>query len=78
MIIYQDDIGLGAKTLEELKEKTVWVLKKLKNAGMTINKDKCKFNCETISYLGYQISKDGTSPDPNLIKKNRGSRFTYE
>ena len=50
MIIYQDDILLGAVNLEELQ-----ILKKLQDAGMSINEEKCVFNCESISYLGLQI-----------------------
>ena len=69
MIIYQDDIYLGARTREELKSKTEQVLRSLKQAGMTINKDQSKLDCEKISYLGYQISREGTSPDERLTKK---------
>ena len=36
---------------------------------MTINRDKCKLNCEKISYLGYQISREGISPDERLTNK---------
>ena len=69
MIIYQDDILLGAVNLDELKRKTKLILKRLQDAGMTINEEKCIFNCESISYLGLQISKDGISPDPSLLNK---------
>lgn len=47
----------------ELQQKSYYVLNKLKNAGMTINKYKCLLNCVTVAYLGYQISKDGISPE---------------
>ena len=30
---------------------------------MKINRDKCKLNCEKISYLGYRISRERISPD---------------
>ena len=69
MVIYQDDICVGASTKEELKYKVVQILKKLSEVGMTINEDKCELMCEKISYLGYQISKDGISPDDRLTKK---------
>lgn len=36
---------------------------------MTINKNKCSFDCKNISYLGYQILKEGISPDEILTKK---------
>ena len=44
-------------------------MKKLQDAGMSINEEKCEFNCESISYLGLQISKEGISPDPTLLNK---------
>ena len=69
MVIYQDDILVGAVNMDELRRKTQRILKKLEDAGMSINKEKCKFNCESINYLGLQISKDGISPDPNLLNK---------
>ena len=69
MVIYQDDILVGAVNMDELRRKTQRILKKLEDAGMSINKEKCKFNCESINYLGLQISKDGISPDQNLLNK---------
>ena len=69
IIIYQDDICLGAHTRKESKSKTEQVLQRLKQAGMTINRDKCKLDCKKLSYLGYQISKKGLSPDEKLSNK---------
>ena len=68
-MIYQDDICLGARTKEELKSKTEQVLRTLKQAGMTLTRDKCKLDSEKISYLGYQISREGISPDEGLTNK---------
>ena len=68
-MIYHDDICLGACTREELKSKTEHVLQRLKQAGMTINRDKCKLDCEKISHSGYQISREGISPDERLTNK---------
>ena len=36
---------------------------------MSINRDKCKLDCETISYLRYQISEKGISLDERLTNK---------
>ena len=65
IIMYQDDICL----VEELKSKTEQVLQRLKQAGMTIDGDKCKLDYEKISYLGYQISREGISPEEMLTNK---------
>ena len=56
-------------TKKELKSKTEQVLWKLKQAGMTINREKCKLDSKKISYLGYQISREGISPDERLANK---------
>ena len=48
IIIYQDNICLEARTREELKSKVEQVLQRLKQAGMTINRDKWKLNCKNI------------------------------
>ena len=69
IIIYQDDICLGACTRKELKSKTEQIQQRLKQAGMTINRNKCKLDSEKISYLGYQISREGISPDKRLTNK---------
>lgn len=69
MIIYQYKTCVGARTKEELNYKTEQILVRLKKAGMTVNKDKCNFDCKKISYLGYQISKGGISPNDRLTKK---------
>ena len=34
-----------------------------------MNSDKYKLDCEKISYLGYQISREGISPDERLTNK---------
>ena len=36
---------------------------------MTINRDKYKSECEILSNLGYQISREGISPDERPTKK---------
>ena len=68
MIIYQDDILIGAVSINEFK-KNEQVMNKLAYVGMSINAEKCKFNCEKINYLGFQISRNGISPDPDLLSK---------
>ena len=69
IIIHQDNICLGSCTRKELKNKTEQVLQGLKQAGMTINREKCKLDSKKISYLGYQISREGISLDKRLTNK---------
>ena len=69
IIRYQEDLCLRACNREELKSKTERVLRKLKQAGMTMNRDKCELDSEKISDLGYQISGEGISPDEYLTNE---------
>ena len=71
MVCYQDDICIGATNENELKKKIDIILNRLRNAGMSINENKCMNNCSKISFLGYSISKEDTSLDLILIEKIR-------
>ena len=50
----------------ESKHKTEQILTKLKEAGITMNKDRCNINCDKEYYSGYQIPKERKSPDKKL------------
>ena len=68
-MIYEDNIGVGVSTKEELKHEIEQILKNLTQVGMTINKEKCEINCNKVSYLEYQIAKAGISLNERLTKK---------
>ena len=59
MARYQDDICIGATNENELKKKTDSALKRLRNAGMTINEKKKKSlnNSCKISFLVIPFQK---------------------
>ena len=59
----------GTSNKELLKQKTERLLKELKKIGLSVNLNKCEFNCEMINFLNFKISKEGISRDPNLLKK---------
>ncbi|XP_031339506.1 uncharacterized protein K02A2.6-like [Photinus pyralis] len=60
---FLDDIIVTGATRKEHVENLKAVLKKLNDAGFKLNKTKCAFFQEEVSYLGFTISKYG-------IKKN--------
>ena len=43
------------------------VLQRIKEAGLTLSKDKCEFNQTHIKYLGQVIDKTGVCPDPDKV-----------
>ena len=44
-----------------------YVLNKLVDAGLKVNKDKCEFCCSRVWYLGYLLDSKGLRPDPDQI-----------
>jgi hypothetical protein len=72
MLIYQDDICIGAISEKELKDKVKMVMKILTEAGMTVNEEKCVFKSKEINFLGFCISAEGVRPDTKLVEKIKG------
>lgn len=61
---YLDDIIIVTETFEE---HTYWlekVLKKLKEANLTVNPEKCKICCSEVAFLGYIVNARGLQIDP--------------
>ena len=44
------------------------VLQRLKEKGLTLNKQKCVFAQATLKYIGYIFSADVISPDPSKVE----------
>lgn len=63
-----DDILVTGKDRQEHLEKLNSVLMRLEDAGLTLQKEKCSFFQDEISYLGYIITKDGLKKCPGKIK----------
>ncbi|GFU69082.1 retrovirus-related Pol polyprotein from transposon 297 [Trichonephila clavipes] len=65
--VYMDDVIISSPSFahhEHLRE----VFRLLQESGLTLNKDKCKFGCDKLKYLGLVISKEGISMDEAKIK----------
>ena len=69
IIIYQDDICIGARNETELDERVKQALSSLKDAGTTINTAKSVFKATELSFLGYCISSAGVKPDKKSVEK---------
>ena len=64
VVVYIDDICIFSKTAEEHIEHIKIVMKKLNEANIKLNPDKCKWFATKIKLLGHIISKDGIEMDP--------------
>ena len=64
---YLDDILIVTKgTIETRRQKLQTVLRKLDEENLAISLEKCKFACEQVEWLGFNINSEGTKP---LVKK---------
>ena len=64
---YMDDILIAANTKKELLERTLKVLKKLKDNDLFLKPEKCEFCKTEIEYLGFIISENLIKMDPKKI-----------
>lgn len=65
---YLDDIIVCTETFEEHLRIMEIVAKRLKSAKLTINLSKSKFCCKELKYLGYLLTTEGLSVDPEKVK----------
>ena len=63
-----DDILIYSKNLEEHEKHVEQVLEKLQEAGLHINADKCEFHTTSTTFVGFVLSPDGISMDPEKVK----------
>ncbi|GFY22189.1 retrovirus-related Pol polyprotein from transposon 297 [Trichonephila clavipes] len=66
--LYMDDVIISfpsfTQHIEHLKE----VFRLLQDAGLTLNKYKCKFGCDELKYLGLIINKEGIKMDETKVR----------
>ena len=64
----QDDIIIWGESIDELDKRTNEVLSAIQDSGMKLNKNKCVFRGEQVTFLGHILSGNGISPDPSKVE----------
>lgn len=67
-VCFYDDIVVSGKDSAEVNQRLNNVIQKLSNAGFTHKKEKCKFFCDSVTFLGYRIDKEGLHIPKERIK----------
>lgn len=67
-LVYMDDVIIFSSSLEEHKKDLMKVLKKLKEANLKIQLDKCEFFKKEVQYLGHTVSEEGVKPNTDKIE----------
>ena len=71
LLIYLDDIIIFGKTFDIHLRNLEEVSKRLSEAHMKLNSDKCRLFQSTVSFLGHQVSEAGISVDAEKTKAVR-------
>ncbi|ESK83606.1 hypothetical protein Moror_12045 [Moniliophthora roreri MCA 2997] len=85
-LVYMDDILIYSTTAEQHRERTIWLMQRLKEQDLYLKPHKCKFDVQEIDFLGLiiqpgQIAMDlmklsGISEWPALKMVTRVRSFT--
>lgn len=67
-LAYMDDLLIIGTTIEEMFSRLEEVLEKLRQAGFTLNPDKCSFLKTSIVYLGYLVKDGEVRPHNDRIR----------
>ena len=68
VVVYLDDILIATETLDHHFEVLETVFSLLVENNLELRKDKCKFLCTEIEYLGYLVSENGVRPTQGGIE----------
>ena len=68
VLVFIDDIIIFSDTLEEHESRLLKVMQRLKEYGLKLSVEKCKFFQTSVRYLGYIVSADGVETDPDKIQ----------
>ncbi|KAK7898562.1 hypothetical protein WMY93_019415 [Mugilogobius chulae] len=64
VLVFLDDIIVFSKTLEEHETRLTNVLNRLRENGLKLSKEKCRFFQTSVRYLGHIVSRNGVETDP--------------
>ncbi|GFX37432.1 retrovirus-related Pol polyprotein from transposon 297 [Trichonephila clavipes] len=66
--VYMDDVIISSPSFAYHVERLREVFRLLQEAGLTLNKNKCKFSCDKLKHLGLVITKEGINTDESKVK----------
>ncbi|GFV95331.1 retrovirus-related Pol polyprotein from transposon 297 [Trichonephila clavipes] len=68
MMVYMDDVIITSPSFNEHIDHLNQIFTLLRDAGLTLNKEKCHFARDKLKYLGLIISKEGIETDNSKVK----------
>ena len=68
VVCLMDDVLVHGESQAQHDDRLVKVLHRLKESGLTLNSDKCKFSQSKVRFLGHIVGAEGIHPNPHKIK----------
>lgn len=68
VLVFIDDLIVFSSTLEEHETRLKQVLKRLREFGLKLSPEKCKFCQTSVKYLGHIVSQHGVETDPAKVE----------
>lgn len=67
VLVFLDDLIIFSETLDEHERRLVKVLHRLREYGLKLSLEKCKFAQTSVRYLGHVVSEKGVETDPEKV-----------
>lgn len=67
VLVFLDDLIVFSNTLEEHKSRLLRVLNCLREYGLKLSPEKCKFFQTSVKYLGHIVSERGVETEPEKV-----------
>lgn len=67
VLVFLDDLIIFSNTLEEHESRLLRVLSRLREYGLKLSPEKCKFFQTSVKYLGHIVSENGVETDPEKV-----------
>lgn len=67
VLVFLDDLIVFSETLEEHENRLLRVLHRLKEYGLKLSPEKCKFFQTSVRYLGHIVTQNGVETDPEKV-----------
>lgn len=68
VLVFLDDLIVFSSTLEEHETRLIHVLQRLREYGLKLSPDKCRFFQMSVRYLGHIVSREGVETDPEKVE----------
>jgi len=65
--VFIDDIIIWGRNKDQHDQRVKIVLDHIRKSGLKLNRNKCQFQIQSISFLGDKLTAEGTQPDNDKV-----------